>query len=177
MSERSFSIAAGSTAFHPVAHYACPADVLNDTRLSAAEKRLIVSSWASDMYAVESQPHLRKIPGIARPLHLADILGALRRLDREDQPPRPRGGAAMRVVPRVVVEADGGASDAARGAAAVRLRPAARLRFSREANVRRYRKLLATRLADHERRFVERRLAEELQQLQDRPDFARTGHS
>jgi hypothetical protein len=37
-------------------------------------------------------------------------------------------------------------------------------RFSREANVQRYRKLLATKLTEHERRFVERRLAEELQQ-------------
>jgi hypothetical protein len=35
------------------------------------------------------------------------------------------------------------------------------LRWSREANVRRYRKLLKTRLTDLERRFVERRLAEE----------------
>ena len=113
MSERSVSIIAGGAAFHPVSHYQSPADLLNDTKLSRAEKRLILSSWASDMYAVESQPALRKIPGIARPLYLADLLGALRQLDREDQPPRPRGGAAMRVVPRVDVNADGGAAPAA----------------------------------------------------------------
>ena len=171
MSERSVSITtAGGGTFHPVSHYESPADLLNDAKLSRAEKRLILSSWASDMYAVESQPQLREIPGIARPLRLSDVLGALRQLDREDQPPRPRGGAAMRVVPRADVQADGAAPDHAPGGAAGRLRPAARLRFSREAfsreaNVRRYRKLLATRLADHERRFVERRLAEELQQL------------
>ncbi|BAM90900.1 conserved hypothetical protein [Bradyrhizobium oligotrophicum S58] len=169
MSERSVSITAGGAGFHPVSHYESPADLLNDTRLSLAEKRLILSSWASDMYAVESQPGLRKVPGIARPLHLADVLGALRQLDREDQPPRPRGGAAMRVVPRIDVDVDGAASDAPSGVAA-RMRTAARLRFSREANVRRYRKLLATRLADHERRFVERRLAEELQQLHGLPE-------
>ncbi|GLH78951.1 hypothetical protein SSBR45G_38600 [Bradyrhizobium sp. SSBR45G] len=177
MSERSVSIIAGGTGFHPVSHYECPADLLNDSSLSPAEKRLILSSWASDMYAVESQPHLRKIPGIGRPLHLADVLGALRQLDREDQPPRPRGGAAMRIVPRVDVNADAAAADAA-PAAGVRLRPAARVRFSREANVQRYRKLLATRLADHERRFVERRLAEELEQppvLPERRGFARAG--
>jgi hypothetical protein len=166
MSERSVSITAGSSGFHPVSHYQSPVDLLNDTKLSRAEKRLILSSWASDMYAVESQPGLRKVPGIARPLRLADVLGALRQLDREDQPPRPRGGAAMRVVPRIDVDADGAASSVS----AARMRPAARLRFSREANVQRYRKLLATRLADHERRFVERRLAEELRQLHSLPE-------
>jgi len=168
MSERSISINLGDAAFHPVSHYASPAAVLGDDRLSAAEKRLILSSWASDMYAVESQPTLRKIPGIAQPLHLADVLGALRQLDQEDQPPRPRGGAAMRVVPRIDVDADGRVAREAAltvGGRDIRMRPAARSRFSREANVRRYRKLLATPLADHERRFVERRLAEELQQL------------
>ncbi|MGJ4949183.1 hypothetical protein [Bradyrhizobium sp. HKCCYLS20291] len=164
MSERSLSITAGGAAFHPVSHYASPTNLLNDARLSIAEKRLILSSWASDMYAVESRPGLRKIPGIARPLHLADILSALRQLDREDQPPRPGGGAAMRIVPRVDVEAVG-ATETWPGAASVRMRPAARLRFSREANVRRYRRLLATKLADHERRFVERRLAAELKGL------------
>ncbi|WP_316179213.1 MULTISPECIES: hypothetical protein [unclassified Bradyrhizobium] len=167
MSEHRFSITPGSAGFHPVSHYESPADLLNDRKLSLAEKRLILSSWASDMYAVESQPGLRKIPGISRPLHLADVLGALRQLDREDQPPRPRGGAAMRIVPPVDVEADGAAADNLPGG---RMRPAARLRFSREANVRRYRKLLATRLAEHERRFVERRLAEELQQLDGLPE-------
>ena len=35
-------------------------------------------------------------------------------------------------------------------------------RWTREANVRRYRKLLKTQLTDIERSFVERRLAEEL---------------
>ncbi|MGJ4962630.1 hypothetical protein [Bradyrhizobium sp. HKCCYLRH3061] len=175
MSEHRFSITAGRAGFHPVSHYESPADLLNDRKLSLAEKRLILSSWASDMYAVESQPGLRKIPGLSRPLHLADVLGALRQLDREDQPPRPRGGAAMRIVPRVDVEADGAATDSA---AVGRMRPAARLRFSREANVRRYRKLLATRLAEHERRFVERRLAEELQQPHgpaERQGLARAG--
>jgi hypothetical protein len=178
MNERSVSITSGGAGFHPVSHYKSPADLLNDPRVSRAEKRLILSSWASDMYAVESQPGLRKIPGISRPLHLADVLGALRQLDREDEPPRPRGGAAMRVVPRIDVDADGAASDAALAGAGGRMRPAAALRFSREANVRRYRKLLATRLADHERRFVERRLAEELQQLNGLPErqgFARAG--
>lgn len=143
MSGNGLSITGGGAAFHPVSHYTSPAAVLADGRLSTPEKRLILSSWASDMYAVESQPHLRAIPGLARPMRLSDILGALRRLDREDQPPRPRGGAAMRIAAFDSVNA--------------------RARTGREANVRRYRRLLATRLTDHERRFIERRLAEELQ--------------
>jgi hypothetical protein len=36
--------------FHPVSHYDSPDDVLNDARLATDEKRVILSSWASDMY-------------------------------------------------------------------------------------------------------------------------------
>ena len=35
--------------FHPAAHYKSPADVLADAELSEPEKRIILSSWASDM--------------------------------------------------------------------------------------------------------------------------------
>ena len=42
--------------FHPVSHYDSPDDVVSDAKLSAAEKRAILSSWASDMCAVESNP-------------------------------------------------------------------------------------------------------------------------
>jgi hypothetical protein len=83
--------------FHPAAHYASPDDVLNDETLSASEKRVILSSWASDMYAVESCPALREIPGMGHAIRLTEILSALRRLDGEDHdPPRP-GGATMRL--------------------------------------------------------------------------------
>lgn len=83
--------------FHPAAHYASPDDVLNDGDLSVPEKRIILSSWASDMFAVESCPALREIPGMGHTLRLAEILAALRRLDGEDDdPPRP-GGVPMRL--------------------------------------------------------------------------------
>ncbi|MBR0707973.1 hypothetical protein [Bradyrhizobium liaoningense] len=84
--------------FHPAAHYASPAEVLNDKELSTPEKRIILSSWASDMYAVESCPALREIPGTGRSVRLADILAALRQLDGDgdDDPPRG-GGIAMRL--------------------------------------------------------------------------------
>ena len=74
--------------FHPAAHYDSPDEVLGDPQLSDAEKRIILSSWASDMFTVESCPGLREIPGMDRTLRLADILAALRRLDGKDAPPR-----------------------------------------------------------------------------------------
>ncbi|MBR1190853.1 hypothetical protein [Bradyrhizobium sp. AUGA SZCCT0160] len=83
--------------FHPAAHYDSPDDVLNDRRLSDPEKRVVLSSWASDIYAVESCPVLRDIPGIGHTIRLADILAALRRLDGQDDDPPPRGGAAIRL--------------------------------------------------------------------------------
>ena len=70
--------------FHPAAHYESPDDVLNDSELSVPEKRIILSSWASDMFAVESCQTLREIPGMGCTIRLADILAALRQLDGDD---------------------------------------------------------------------------------------------
>jgi hypothetical protein len=84
--------------FHPAAHYASPDDVLSDNKLSAQEKRIILSSWASDMFAVESCPALRDVPGMDHTIRLADILAALRRLGGEDDDdPPPHGGVPMRL--------------------------------------------------------------------------------
>src|ERR1700752_1193851 len=151
--------------FHPVSHYGSPDDVLGDAKLSTEEKRLILSSWASDMYAVESHPALREVPGIPHRLRLDDILAALKRLDDDIDPP-PRGGLAMRL-PRLS-KLDCVASDEAqrfidRHAAARRHRSIkvprtpSDLWWTREANGRRYRKLLNTRLTDIERNFIEQR--------------------
>jgi hypothetical protein len=46
------------------------------------------------MYAVESNPALREVPGVSQVMQLSDILTALRELDGQSDP--PRGGAAMR---------------------------------------------------------------------------------
>jgi len=81
--------------FHSVSHYDSPGAVLSAVGLSTAEKRVILSSWASDMYAVESNPAFRQLPGIAHPIRLNDILTALRTLDHNDDDPPPRGGAVM----------------------------------------------------------------------------------
>jgi len=80
----------------PALHYQSPNAVLSDPDLEPHEKRAILSSWASDLYAVESCPWLRDVPSINGRLRLSDILEALRVLDEDDDPP-PRGGAAMRV--------------------------------------------------------------------------------
>jgi hypothetical protein len=92
MTDISITTAIDLPIFHPAAHYNSPDDVLNDRALSVGEKRIILSSWASDMYAVESCPALREVPGIGHRIRLVDILSALRQLDSEDDPP-PRGGA------------------------------------------------------------------------------------
>jgi hypothetical protein len=80
----------------PAIHHQSAADVLNDPDLEVFEKRIILSSWASDLYAVESLPWLREVPGVSNRLRLSDILAALRSLDDDDEPPRP-GGATMRI--------------------------------------------------------------------------------
>src|SRR6478609_5230094 len=95
--------------FHPAAHYASPDDVLNDETLSAPEKRIILSSWASDMYAVESCPALREIPGMSHAIRLSDILGALRELDADnDNDDPPRGGGVPMRLRRLSAAARGG---------------------------------------------------------------------
>jgi hypothetical protein len=166
MSHAEHMINRANIPFHPASHYDSPGAVLSDTKLSTAEKRVILSSWASDMYAVDSNPALREVPGLVHKLRLCDILAALRQLDDETNPP-PRGGAAMRisscgkfeqtvVEPRVLA----GKRPARRWP---RIRTSdAGPRWTPEANVRRYRKLLNTKLTDTEREFIERRLVEEM---------------
>ena len=79
---------------HPAAVFQTPDDVLRDPTLSDAEKRVVLSSWASDANVVESQPWLRQVPGADHPVPVAAILAALRRLDGD--PPPPKGGMAIR---------------------------------------------------------------------------------
>jgi len=144
---------------------------LSDARLSTNEKRVILSSWASDMYVVDSHPALREIPGIPHRLRLEEILAALKRLDEDNDPP-PRGGMAMRLpllnnldcTPSGQPQRIPGRYLLKKGR---RARQGSRApdhsRWTREENVRRYRRLLNTPLTDLERSFVKRRLAEELQ--------------
>jgi len=138
--------------FRHASHHASVDAVMADAALSSDEKRAILSSWASDMYAVEGKPALRHIPGQARPLALSDILRALRRLD-DPEPPHGGGIAAPPPMPPVQIDAhasppgDHGWRKAAQRA--------------HLSNIRRYERLLRTHLTDLERDFIRRRMAEE----------------
>jgi hypothetical protein len=57
-----------------------PAKVVDHPRLSRAEKRALLACWASDVYAVENQPTLRRLDnGTVIPVER--ILNALKALD------------------------------------------------------------------------------------------------
>jgi len=71
----------------PAQVYAHPRDVLADRTLSLAEKRAILSSWASDACATDSMPALRQVPGVPAPVTFDDVIQALRELD--GAAPRP----------------------------------------------------------------------------------------
>ena len=68
-------------------------DVLNDASLDHRQKRAILASWASDLWAIESCPWLREVPGVRTPLRVSDIFAALRALDDSDPP--PKGGSVL----------------------------------------------------------------------------------
>jgi hypothetical protein len=138
-----------SDQFRPDTHHRTVQAVLRDPKLSSDEKRAVLSGWTSDMYAVESAPSLRMIPGHAAPLRLSEILSALRSLDDDDPP--PRGGAVKRASAesiRTDLDDDTGAAPVAHRL--VRLRQAADLRTAKmrahRDNVRRYKRILASAL-------------------------------
>ena len=62
-----------------------PAEVLKDPLLDVAEKRAILSSWASDGCAVEGRPTLRWLLGSEAPVPVGEVLAALTRLDSLEQ--------------------------------------------------------------------------------------------
>ncbi|GJD60278.1 hypothetical protein MPEAHAMD_0414 [Methylobacterium frigidaeris] len=60
-----------------------PRELLAHPRLSRAEKRAILASWASDACALENAPGLRCLVGCrAEPVPVDAVLGALAELDR-----------------------------------------------------------------------------------------------
>jgi hypothetical protein len=67
---------------HPSRFYTRPSDVLADHLLTVEERRAILSSWASDAYAVESNPALRQPPHASEPVTFDEIMDALLQLDR-----------------------------------------------------------------------------------------------
>ena len=71
---------------HPARFYARPDDVVADKLLTIEERRAILSSWASDACAVESNPPLRRPPFAASPVTFDEIMDALLRLDGMARP-------------------------------------------------------------------------------------------
>jgi hypothetical protein len=67
---------------HPSRFYARPGDVVADHLLTVEERRAILSSWASDACAVESNPALRQPPHATGPVTFDEIMDALVELDR-----------------------------------------------------------------------------------------------
>ncbi|MGC1300777.1 MAG: hypothetical protein WA840_00250 [Caulobacteraceae bacterium] len=66
----------------PAVGFHDPDDVVKDGLLDPAEKRAILSSWASDACAVQDRPHLRWPLGVEAPIPLDAVLEAMSRLDR-----------------------------------------------------------------------------------------------
>jgi hypothetical protein len=76
---------------HPAKHFAHPRDVLAAAHIGNEEKRAILASWASDMFAIESVPALRLYPGTDKPVSYDEIIEALKSLDDEHQQLVTRG--------------------------------------------------------------------------------------
>lgn len=73
----------------PAVGFGRPRDVLKDPMLDVAEKRAVLSSWASDASAVQDQPTMRWLLGTPEPVPLWEVREALDRLDRlEAGPPQ-----------------------------------------------------------------------------------------
>jgi hypothetical protein len=80
---------------HPASAYNHPRDVLADARLSIAEKRAILASWASDAAAVSSNPALRELSPSHQAVSIDDVLEALSTLDHD--PSGSPGGKPYRL--------------------------------------------------------------------------------
>jgi hypothetical protein len=73
----------------PAVGFNHPRDVLKDPFLDNAEKRAVLSSWASDASSVREQPSLRWLLGTPEPVPLSDIREAMAKLDRQSDDPPP----------------------------------------------------------------------------------------
>ena len=78
--------------------YVHPAEVVQDDRLDPAEKRAILSAWASDACAVEFRPGFRWLSGTPGPILVDHVLEALRALD--DMTERKSAGTKAPVLRR-----------------------------------------------------------------------------
>ena len=72
---------------HPAEHFGHPRDVLAADDIGDDEKRAILASWASDIFAIESIPALRLYPGTDKAVSYDEIIEALTTLDKHDRQP------------------------------------------------------------------------------------------
>ncbi|MDR6817454.1 hypothetical protein J2X76_002630 [Neorhizobium sp. 2083] len=70
---------------HPAKHFDHPRDVLAADDIGNDEKRAILASWASDIFAIESIPALRLYPGADKAVSYDEIIEALKTLDKHHQ--------------------------------------------------------------------------------------------
>ncbi|MXN53212.1 hypothetical protein GR158_19095 [Shinella sp. AETb1-6] len=70
---------------HPAKHFDHPRDVLAADGIGKEEKRAILASWASDIFAIESIPALRLYPGTDKAVSYDEIIEALKALDKDDE--------------------------------------------------------------------------------------------
>jgi|SRR6185437_11816079 len=72
----------------PAVGFSHPSDVLKDPGLEPAEKRAVLSSWASDASAVRDEPQMRWLLGTPEPVPFTDVREALARLDASERTAR-----------------------------------------------------------------------------------------
>jgi len=80
---------------HPAQHFDHPLDVLAADHLDKDEKRAILASWASDIFAIESIPALRLYPGTDKAVSYDEIIEALKTLDKDDEQSGKQGSSAL----------------------------------------------------------------------------------
>lgn len=78
---------------HPAKHFNHPRDVLAAVDIGNDEKRAILASWASDIFAIESIPALRLHPGTDKAVPYDEIIEALKTLDKDDVQCREQGSS------------------------------------------------------------------------------------
>lgn len=75
------AMAMGPTALLQGMQLQRPIDVVKAPALSVDDKRAILAAWASDLYAVDSNPALRQLPGTPEPVSIDVVQYALKELD------------------------------------------------------------------------------------------------
>lgn len=78
---------------HPAKHFGHPRDVLAAEEIGVDEKRAILASGASDIFAIESNPALRLYPGTDKAVSYDEIIEALKTLDQSHRQAGDLGAA------------------------------------------------------------------------------------